>query len=437
MEIVGIGKKVRIYFGESDRHDGTPLYLALLEALQAEGCSGAIVLRGIAGFGAHSRIHTATLLRLSEDLPIVVEWVDLPERVDRLLPRIQALLSDGLITVEEVRITTYRHRRQVDDVNGLLRAADVMTREVVTVRPDLPLRAAVELLIRRDYRALPVVDEQRRVIGLVTNRDLIERGGLGARVDLLAALSAEQLAAELAALETGKTVADVMTHPVVTVGPDTLVADVAHLMVSRGLKRLPVVDPSGVLLGMISRVDLLRTRAEGYPRPAAAAPPHPGHTVGEIARPDVPVVRRDAGLADVLDAIVATPLNAAIVVDEPRRVVGVVTDAELLRRLSPEDHPGVVRVLMSRLPFVHLSPEEKTRLAQALGTTAGELMDPSAPVLRADASLGEAIAVMLRERRQILPVVDRDGQLVGAVDRADLLRALVALEPPRPPPEPS
>src|SRR5579884_1287515 len=103
MDVIGVGKKVRLYFGESDQIDGKPLFLVVLEALRAEGCAGATVLRGVAGFGAHSRIHTATLGRLSEDLPIVVEWVDAPERVDRILPKIASLVVEGMITVEDVQ----------------------------------------------------------------------------------------------------------------------------------------------------------------------------------------------------------------------------------------------------------------------------------------------------------------------------------------------
>jgi CBS domain-containing protein len=198
-------------------------------------------------------------------------------------------------------------------------------------------------------------------------------------------------------------------------------------MVARSLKRVPVVGPAGELLGIVSRADLLRTRSDAYPR-AIAEGPRVGRTIGDVMRTDVPVVRRSAPLAEVLDAVVSTRLNRAVVVDEDRRVVGVVSDAELLRRLSPEDHPNIVRVLMSRVRLVHLSPQERGRLEHALGKTAGELMDPNPLTVRADTPLGEAIEAMVRHRRKILPVVDAAGRLLGAADRADLLRTLVALE---------
>jgi CBS domain-containing protein len=427
MDIVGAGKRVKIYIGESDHWEGQPLYLALLQLLRAEGCAGATVHRGIAGFGAHSRIHTATLVRLSEDLPIVVEWIDTPDRVERVLPKVTPMITQGIITVDDTWIAHHRNGA-VDDISNRLLVREVMTREVASVQADLPLREAAELLVGRDYRALPVVDSEDRVVGIVTNGNLVERGGLAARVELLGILTPEQLARELAAVEKGKTVADVMTSPVETVGPNTSLADVAHRMVQRRLKRLPVVDASGKLIGVISRVDLLRTRAEAYARPRVEKPPSTGRTIGDIARTDIPVVSRTASLGDVVNAIVSTRLNRALVVDDERRILGVITDAEMLRRLSPEDHPSILRILTSRLPFVHHGSGERTDLAHALGTTAEELMDPNIPTVSSDLPLGEAIEIMLRERRKLIPVVDTAGRLLGAADRADMLRTLVAID---------
>lgn len=98
---------VRIFIGESDRLGHQPLHLALVERLRKEGFAGATVLRGVAGFGARSVLHTAQILRLSEDLPIVIEVVDSPEHVERLLPMLDELVGEGLVTVEKVRVLRY------------------------------------------------------------------------------------------------------------------------------------------------------------------------------------------------------------------------------------------------------------------------------------------------------------------------------------------
>lgn len=98
---------MRIFIGEADRHGSKPLYQALVELFRREGVAGATVLRGTMGFGAKSHLHTANLLRLSQDLPVVIEVVDTQETIDRLLPRLDEMVLEGLITMEKVRVVRY------------------------------------------------------------------------------------------------------------------------------------------------------------------------------------------------------------------------------------------------------------------------------------------------------------------------------------------
>jgi PII-like signaling protein len=97
----------RIFIGESDRWHHQPLSMALLERLRREGFAGATVFHGIAWFGARSVLHTAHLLRLSEDLPVVIEVVDTQEHVERLLPILDEMVSEGLVTLERARVVKY------------------------------------------------------------------------------------------------------------------------------------------------------------------------------------------------------------------------------------------------------------------------------------------------------------------------------------------
>jgi uncharacterized protein len=108
MKIEGVGLLVRIYIGESDQWHGKPLYQAIVELLRERGLAGATVLRGIEGFGAKAHIHTTRILRLSEDLPILVEVVDQEDRVRAILPVLDAMVGDGLITLERVEVIAYR-----------------------------------------------------------------------------------------------------------------------------------------------------------------------------------------------------------------------------------------------------------------------------------------------------------------------------------------
>lgn len=98
---------MRIFIGEADRYGNKPLYQALVELFRREGVAGATVLRGTMGFGAKSHLHTANLLRLSQDLPVVIEVVDTQEQIDGLLPRLDEMVREGLITMEKVRVVRY------------------------------------------------------------------------------------------------------------------------------------------------------------------------------------------------------------------------------------------------------------------------------------------------------------------------------------------
>jgi len=104
----GEGTLMRIHIGERDKHDGKPLYAAIVELLRSRGLAGATVVRAIMGFGATARLHTDSVLRLSLDLPIVVECVDAEEKIQAVLPDIDAMMGGGLITLERVRVIAYR-----------------------------------------------------------------------------------------------------------------------------------------------------------------------------------------------------------------------------------------------------------------------------------------------------------------------------------------
>jgi uncharacterized protein len=118
MKLPAEAELLRIFIGESDRHEGRPLFEAIVHAARRRGMAGATVLRGVLGFGAHSRLHTAKILRLSEDLPIVIEIVDKPERIAEFLPEVDVMIEEGLVTLEKVRVFAYRHPGSADLSSG-------------------------------------------------------------------------------------------------------------------------------------------------------------------------------------------------------------------------------------------------------------------------------------------------------------------------------
>src|SRR5579875_3384392 len=224
----GKAQVLTIYIGESDQWQGAPLYVAIVQYLRQHGRAGETVLRAIEGYGAGARLHESGGLRWSSDAPIVIQVVDSPERLRRFLPHIQEMLSGGLMTLHEVEVLKYTHARR----RGLptkLPVAQVMETSVMTVDLTTPVSTIVDLLLAAPFRALPVVDQQGRLQGIISTGDLIQAGVLPMRRGLVRA-----------------------------VRPDQSIREAAEIMLQTGLRRLPVVNAEGILLGMLSRADLLQ-----------------------------------------------------------------------------------------------------------------------------------------------------------------------------------
>jgi PII-like signaling protein len=115
MRIEGKGLLARIYIGESDKWQGKPLYQGIVAFLREKGIAGATVLRGIEGYGAKSHLHTSRILQLSQDLPVLIEIVDEEDRLRAVLPELDAMVADGLITLERVEVLAYRAGRDASD----------------------------------------------------------------------------------------------------------------------------------------------------------------------------------------------------------------------------------------------------------------------------------------------------------------------------------
>lgn len=109
MKLPEEGTLLRIFIGESDRYKGKPLYEQIVLKARELKLAGATVIRGIMGFGADSHMHTAKVLRLSEDLPVVIEMVDTEENLNKIMPFLDETVTEGLITLEKVRVIKYRH----------------------------------------------------------------------------------------------------------------------------------------------------------------------------------------------------------------------------------------------------------------------------------------------------------------------------------------
>lgn len=406
-------QRLVIYIGESDRWRGKPLYAALLETLKAQGVAGATVVRGVAGFGAHSRIHTAAILRLSEDLPLRIEVVDARDKIAHALEVIAPMITEGLITLDEVHVVKYTHR-YLNPLPADRPVSEVMTREVVTLTPEMTLAQAWERMLKNNLKALPVVEANNVVVGVLTDEDVLTRAGLGQRLSLAARLDAAHLNLEFQRLEESHLhVGDIMSKPPITTQPKESLAVAAARMARHAIKRLPVVDEHGKLVGVIARLDILeqvadaRTKAGKKPIPVGA-----GKIVRDVMVSEIPMVHADADLAELVNAFVAANTHRLIVVDENARPIGLVNDADVVTRLQPAHQRGILDALQRRGPV------------PASSATARELMSPEVLTVTPETALTEATQKMLAAGRKWMTVVDAQGKPLGLLDRQALLVAV-------------
>lgn len=417
-------KRVRVYVTEDDRIGKAPAADSIVGFLRLNHAAGVTVYRALEGFGASGRPHSAHP-DVSWDLPIVIEWVDDPERVRALLPELKRLVPAGMITIDTTDVVAFA-RATVRPLSDAVPVGAIMTREVASVEKDTPVREVVELMRKRNLRAVPVVDEGM-VVGIVTNSDVVKRAQLGVRLTLMPGLPAIEQSRRLDDLP-DRTAGEIMTAPAVKVSVDYPLTEAAVTMVQRRLKRLPVVDDDGKLVGIVSRLDVLQTVADfGGPAQEARAPTEMNEDdpLSAVMRDDVPTVSPDAPLAEVVQAVTSTRLNRALVVDANRRVLGIVNARAVLERVTPALHPSLLRSLVHRLPFLRNNAEDLAAERHASARTAVELMSTEVFTARPDAPLREVVAAMVEGSRKLVAVVDDENRLLGVVDRADVLRGFV------------
>ena len=411
------GKRLRVYISESDRWRGKPLDSELLQILHRQGLAGASVFRGIAGFGAQSRIYTSDIEVLSFNMPIVVEVIDSEERINAALELITPMVREGLITVENVEIIRYTHRF-LNPLPADKLVSEVMTREVVSLSPSAPVHTAWELMMEKSVKALPVIDSDNRVVGILTDEDLTERAGIRQRLSIALRLEPAVIQQELLALEGSTlTVKEVMTSPVVTVVESDNLGHATALMTRRKLKRLPVVDEKGRLVGILSRLDVLRQVANA-PAPVAQSslPRGTVRTVSNVMSTDIPMVRKDDDLPAIIDKFSQAASHRLIVIDDIGKAAGLVSDADVVTRVQSAQKSGILTALRS-LGKPPASEE-----------TAADLMSPGVLTIGPDTPVAEAARLMLEEGRKWMVVVDAAEHPLGLVDRQILLEAISAVD---------
>ena len=442
----GKAQALTIYLGESDQWRGTPLYVAIIQYLREQGCAGATATRAVAGYGAGSRLHTSGGLQWSSDAPIIIHVVEQPERLRRVLPSLQEMLQGGVMTLHEVEVLKYTHARR----HGLptkLPVRQVMETSIMTVNPAAPVAQIIDILLQAPFRVLPVIDERGRLQGIISTGDLINANLLPMRRGLIrTALELDSTTAETveAPLEQARrstlTAGDIMNRQVRTVGPDIAIREAARVMLEAELRRVPVVETDGRLVGMLTRADLLQavvTSPLMSPQASSATQPlqrtnHLTHVppqqgpVSDYMRPETSTVNEQTPLDEVIDALILSPLKRVIVVNAGYQVQGIISDVDVISRMQEEARPNLLSALTgwARGKPAHL-PTGALQTHTGKARIAADVMNRDVIMVEETTTVQETIERMIVTGRKVLPVVDAQGRLVGVVGRSDLLRVLL------------
>ena len=421
---------IEVFTSEQAKYKGHALSSALLQRVRdlriAARC---MVSRGIAGCYENGEVSTHGIEVLSFNMPLKIEIVLPAAELDRVLPIVEEIVTDGIVMVEEMELRVHR-------VNARLLPRNLHVRDIMTRSPrSVPLSATaadiVRILLSGTFNSVPVVDEHGKPVGIVTQGDLIQRAGMPIRLGLLRDMGAGNADATMQHMA-GKTAAEIMTQPVITVPEDMPVPQAVDRMLQHGLKRLPVVNQDGVLTGMLARVDVFRTVTQENPDWTAISKhgievSH-ARTAADIMSRDAHTVPASASVEEVMRLIDDSDLQRVAVVDAAGRLLGIISDRDLLRIFAGH-RIGIWDRVASRLTFTAMGQRHKAAVAEARKRTAGEIMRTDIVSVREDTPLSEVIRVMASKQLKRLPVVGPGNEFRGMISRDSVLRAGMG-EPP-------
>lgn len=303
-----------------------------------------------------------------------------------------------------------------------------MTQNPRRVGADAPVAEVAQLLLSSTFTGLPVVNEAGRPVGVIAQGDLIYKAEMPFRLGLLAEVDREKASAVLDSLAP-KQAREIMTKPAVIIEEGGLVTEAVDLMLKKGVKRLPVVDKAGILVGILSRVDIFRTIMNVCPDWGAfqekSIRVEGLHYVSDIMRRDTTTVLPDTPVEEVMRIIGCNDIQRVCVVDKEGFFRGMISDRDLLVAFS-ERHPDIWDYFANRIPFTERGRRHKELRNHLRAKTAAEVMNTSIVTVREDTSIEEAICFMLEKKIKRLPVLDADGKFKGLISRDSLLRTIFA-----------
>jgi len=417
-------KVIEIFTSEKVRWKGRPLNEAVVQYVHdLKIAARCLVTRAVDGCYESGEVATGRLEVLSYNMPLRIAIVLPAAEIERVLPEVEAMVEDGIVAVHHLDVVSHKTRKQI--VPRQVKVRDIMTPDPRKVSLTTPLDQIVRLLLSSIFTGVPVVNDADRPAGVITQGDLIYKGKMPMRLGLLAESGSEKLDAVLAALA-AKSAEEVMTSPVIAIGQDQFVKDAVDLMLSKGVKRLPVVDDKGKLTGMLSRLDIFRTIMQASPDWDAFKQQNitvgDVCTVSDIMRRDTHAVLPETPVDEIIRMIDSNDIQRVTVVDKAGHFLGLISDRDLLVAFSPDFPDAIWDQFLSLVPFSERGKRHREFKERLRAKTAGQVMNADIVTVDETTLIDAAIALMTQKGLKRLPVLDSEGKFKGMISRDSLLR---------------
>lgn len=415
-------KIIEIFTGEEARWHGRVLYDAVVEQVNdLKIAARTIVTRGIEGSYENGEVATGRIEVLSYNMPVRITIILPAPELDHVLTTVQEMVADGIVAVRNLDVISHK-------TSGLLMSRNTRVRDIMTPAPKkvgvgTSLDEVARLLLSSTFTGLPVVDEEGRPVGVIAQGDLIYKAGMPMRLGLLAQSDSEKVDAVLETLAT-KRAGEIMTQPPVVIEEGQLVTEAVNLMLAKKVKRLPVVETEGKLVGILSRVDVFHTVTrecrdwKGLQEQGVQVANL--RLVADIVRRDTSTVLPDTSVDEVMRIIDCNDIQRVCVVDREGSFLGLISDRDLLIAFV-DRHPGIWDYFVRKIPFTERGRRHRELREHLRAKTAAEVMNADILTVREDAPIEEAIRLMLDKAIKRLPVVDAQGKFQGLISRDSLL----------------
>ncbi len=420
-------KIIEIFTSEAIRWKGKSLSDAIVEYVKGKKIAArCMVTRAIEGCYENGDIASARLEILSMNMPLRITIVLPAAQAESVLPQIEEMVSDGIVAVQDIQVLSHKTRRQL--IPKHIRVKDVMTASPCKVSLKTPVNQVVDLLLSSHFTGIPVVDEKNHPQGVISQGDLICRARMPLRLGILASANADRIKCVMQCL-TQVSADKIMTRPAICIREDRLLVEAVDLMLKKSLKRLPVIDASGALSGILSRQDIFHTVAREVPDWSAFHRQNVQvgnmRCVSDIMRRDTQTVFPDTPVADIIHIIDANDVQRVAVIDADGLFQGLISDKDLFSAFS-EHSEGIWELFVRNLPLMEKGKKAEiahpANTSSVMNKTARDVMNTECITVLENASIDEAISTIVSLGIKRLPVLDVQGRFKGLISRESLMR---------------